>query len=1030
MATEKEFRARLQQKHGTTEDWNKAENFVPKVGEIVVYDKYDKQGNQVADEVKMKIGDGVANVKDLPFFGGTANVSIEDLPLSTGSGKNSIQFGEAKANGDYSLAGGTISKDIITDILGYDITNIQDTTIIEKLGERGLFIKDRAEQSSEALGSLSVSHGAGNQSITAASNTIGIANQAGSRGFYIHKIICNSDSTLSIYLNDTQKPYFKYQYKIPILETLGWMEVNTKQEWSNSSALSFLKEGDLVSFSLFSDYMFAGTILDFNATNGEIIISNDSEIKTEDLEKDTVYPYDEDLDSISVIGKFALGALAPVDFSINFPNKPHIGIVELKFGANATGVGNSAAGNASSAYGIANIVDGTAGFVTGRENVGNWSSLVGGYKNKATGGVTFATGRSNTVKGDAAAAINSNNRALGDRSFAIGIHNITKGNNAFAGGINSIAVGNNSHAEGKGDTYLYGTDDAGKRLFSDNQIATILSSSDEAKSFWENSGKIQLTFGSASHVEGLNNLALKNNAHAEGRETIAEGEQAHTEGRGTLATGMQAHAEGYNTKALANTAHAEGSGTKATGVASHSEGISAEAKGRGSHAEGINTIATGEGQHVSGKYNIADTDSLFIIGNGSEDKRSNILTVDSEAQHLYYNDMEYLPEYDCDAGTIGTLTLGGNQIYLQAEILSGNTIDRIKKTTAFKVDLDSIYMSRTSTITSVDDNNGSDTNTASSSLQPGELKLKSDNSFVSITPNGYNALTSAVETLSADAKLSAGKKYSASGTGEIFNDYTNNIASGAYSHAEGYSTTAIGIHSHAEGHKTTTYGKYNHAEGNATKTSGECAHAEGRATVAIGNNTHAEGYQTTAIGAGAHAEGRGDKSFTDESLGLFSIDTTGNITYEKDTKVIYNKWKANKFGLAFGTAAHAEGSNTIALGTHAHAEGNSTAAVGNYSHAEGSNTIAASPYQHVQGKFNIEDDSMVHIVGWGDGESNRKNIHTINTDGNAWFSGTITVGAQKEEVVLKSELNSLDEKIGEISTILDHIIQLQEELIG
>lgn len=69
MATEKEFRARLQQKHGTAEDWSKAENFVPKVGEIVVYDKYDKEGNQVADEVKMKIGDGITNVKELPFLG-------------------------------------------------------------------------------------------------------------------------------------------------------------------------------------------------------------------------------------------------------------------------------------------------------------------------------------------------------------------------------------------------------------------------------------------------------------------------------------------------------------------------------------------------------------------------------------------------------------------------------------------------------------------------------------------------------------------------------------------------------------------------------------------------------------------------------------------------------------------------------------------------------------------------------------------------------------------------------------------------
>jgi hypothetical protein len=37
------------------------------------------------------------------------------------------------------------------------------------------------------------------------------------------------------------------------------------------------------------------------------------------------------------------------------------------------------------------------------------------------------------------------------------------------------------------------------------------------------------------------------------------------------------------------------------------------------------------------------------------------------------------------------------------------------------------------------------------------------------------------------------------GTGEIFNDYTNNSASGKYSHSEGYGNVAEGNYSHVEG---------------------------------------------------------------------------------------------------------------------------------------------------------------------------------------------------------------------------------------
>ena len=90
---------------------------------------------------------------------------------------------------------------------------------------------------------------------------------------------------------------------------------------------------------------------------------------------------------------------------------------------------------------------------------------------------------------------------------------------------------------------------------------------------------------------------------------------------------------------------------------------------------------------------------------------------------------------------------------------------------------------------------------------------------------------------------------------EIFNDYSRNIASGQYSHAEGYQTTASGSWSHAEGEGTTASGAYSHAEGESTTASGRFSHVEGIISTASGDFSHAEGADATASGDYSHAEG-------------------------------------------------------------------------------------------------------------------------------------------------------------------------------
>ena len=194
---------------------------------------------------------------------------------------------------------------------------------------------------------------------------------------------------------------------------------------------------------------------------------------------------------------------------------------------------------------------------------------------------------------------------------------------------------------------------------------------------------------------------------------------------------------------------------------------------------------------------------------------------------------------------------------------------------------------------------------------------------------------------------------------------------GAWDEAENANkfSMAFGTASHAEGKDSLAIGSQSHAEGLYTKATGKNSHSEGEATIASNSYAHAEGYKTEASGAAAHAEGGSTKA-TNET-------------------------------------AHAEGQTTIASGKASHAEGRKSIAEGNYSHAEGDNTIARTNAQHVQGKWNDLDniDNYAHIIGGGDSENNRKNIHTVDWSGNAVYAGEVT--ASNGRLISEEEARAL-----------------------
>ena len=216
---------------------------------------------------------------------------------------------------------------------------------------------------------------------------------------------------------------------------------------------------------------------------------------------------------------------------------------------------------------------------------------------------------------------------------------------------------------------------------------------------------------------------------------------------------------------------------------------------------------------------------------------------------------------------------------------------------------------------------------------PGK-KLEGETFVVSIAQTGSDGYLEQVDNVEQIAEEGS----------EIFNDYNNNKAIGKFSHSEGTETMAVDTGAHAEGAGTKALGYASHAEGNQTRALGNGSHSEGIRSIAIGGASHSEGYETEANGERGHVEGANTK--------------TARGTY-------------------YG---HAEGYYTEANGQFA-------------SHAEGYYTKASSSFQHVQGKFNIEDteEKYAHIVGNGTNNANRKNVHTLDWSGNAWFQGNVSV---------------------------------------
>lgn len=133
------------------------------------------------------------------------------------------------------------------------------------------------------------------------------------------------------------------------------------------------------------------------------------------------------------------------------------------------------------------------------------------------------------------------------------------------------------------------------------------------------------------------------------------------------AIGNYSHAEGRSSKAVGNNSHVENFNNYAFGSNSHVGGASCESYINDSFVHGIQNIvpenSLSNGGTVIGRFNnYSETDSnaLFVIGNGNENKRSNAFVV-LDNGHIIANGVDLINEIEALKGEI--------------EILKGNAIN-------------------------------------------------------------------------------------------------------------------------------------------------------------------------------------------------------------------------------------------------------------------------------------------------------------------------------------------------------------------
>ena len=92
----------------------------------------------------------------------------------------------------------------------------------------------------------------------------------------------------------------------------------------------------------------------------------------------------------------------------------------------------------------------------------------------------------------------------------------------------------------------------------------------------------------------------------------------------------------------------------------------------------------------------------------------------------------------------------------------------------------------------------------------------------------------------------------------------------------------------------------------------------------------------------------------------------------------------------------------------------------------GEGNIIKENNQIVQGKFNEEDveEKYINIIGNGTSEEDRKNIHTLDWEGNGWYGGKLSqegVPSEDKDLITKGYADNKYETIANVNSIVDTV---------
>lgn len=467
-------------------------------------------------------------------------------------------------------------------------------------------------------------------------------------------------------------------------------------------------------------------------------------------------------------------------------------------------------------------------------------------------------------------------------------------------------------------------------------------------------GENTVASGIASFAEGGSCQATGDYSHAEGcnsgdTKVTASGIGSHAEGRGTNTgtNGSGAHAEGVRTTANNEGSHSEGVDTESTGIGSHAEGQNTVANNWTAHAEGRNTRATASSSHAEGLQSEATNGSAHAEGyntraNGdcSHAEGSTTKAIGSAAHAEGYM-VEAVGQRShgegCETQANGDYSHSeGN--FTKAIGVSAHAEGKRTQATGEGAHAEGYYK-RGVYLEIVEGQTGyrllDQNKTPLPNWLNGYYWDAGEESAIELGSYPLRGLCLYSVDDGTTLKATVEKTYT------VFNEGNYDL----------YAILDTDLSAEITSNPDKGYYMY------YGKSAGQGSHSEGGG-IALGTNSHAEGSATWAAHQ-AHAEGF--------------------------------------MSAAMNTGSHAEGIKNAAYGQGSHAEGNYSKALGNYSHTEGVGTISTSIAQHVQGKYNVKDDEnkYAHIVGNGTSEEDRKNIHTLDWNGNAEYAGDVT--ATKED---------------------------------